>query len=916
MNKMNTRPIIKLTLVALIAAGVSVGQHGYAQRTEDAHPANLTCEYLNNPLGIDVPSPRLSWQMPTPRSASGLKQEAYRIIVATSPDKLKSGDADLWDSGKVESDQSVLVPYGGEPLLSGMDCYWAVKLWTVASGETPWSQPARFSIGLLDKDDWKGPWIKHPGTIPSTISSKIGLEKHLYFRRNMEIDENLSKAFIHVASAGYHELYVNGEKVDDRVLAPALTRLDKRVHYVTYDIAEALKPGRNTLAIQYGPGWSRYSFYRKNVALFPAIRVQLNAITSSGKPIALSSGKDWRCSVAASENIGKTRYRDNGGELIDGRRIVANWNQPGFDDSSWVTSEEIPFDVLLSAQMMEPSRIIERIKGKTVEKRGDDYMVDLGKNFTGFLKVRLRDQAEGDEIQMYLADADDGNQEYGQVSRYLCAGQDEEVFQNRFNYTAGRYVTLKGMKQAPKPGDVEGLAVSTDMRRTGSFECSNELFNRIYETDIWTFLANTTEGFTSDCPHRERLGYGEVQVATSWGIGFPNFQSSAFYTKVVRDWADVQEDSGWFNHTAPQINKHYGGPMWSSAGLSVANTVYKNNGDLRILESIYPAGKRWLAFLEKHVEDGLLKNYAGHKGKFLGDWAAPKGRKEWGNTPEAAFFNNCVYAMNLNDMERMARLLGREEDSKQYHSKLEELRKAIHAKYYDAEKSSYANDTQVQIAFALSTGVVPEPLREKVEQRLVQRLKEQGYFDMGSSGLPVLLKYLIDESDLAGLMFAPLAKTTQPGYGFFLQKGETTWPEYWSGDVDSRIHTCYTGIASWFIKSIGGIRPSSDAPGYKQFIIKPVLAGDLTYAKAATESLYGRISSEWNKSNGNLNLNIEIPANSSATVYVPTIAPESITMNGSPVRKTGAVTLVRVESNHAVFNVGSGSFRFVSKISK
>jgi alpha-L-rhamnosidase len=874
----------------------------------DVQPADLRCEHLGDPVGIDVTLPRLSWRMEDAAHVPGRKQTAYRVLVASSKQQLDKDQGDLWDSGKVSSSQSHLVSYAGKPLGSHTECHWKVKLWTGDGPETPWSPAARFTIGLLEPSDWQGPWMTY-GADPET-NQPVPREKHLWFRHNLELGQAPASAIIHIASIGYHELYVNGTKADDRVLAPTLTRLNRRVHYVSYDIARLLRAGTNCIGIHYGPGWARYSFFNTS----PAIRVQLHGTTPDGQGISLSSGKDWRYRVAASENTGKWEWGNNGGERMDARRLVPDWNLPGHDVSTWAKAVATQKNITLSAEMIPPSRVIVSVP--TVEitdagkaENGDPlHQVLLEKNFTGFLRIKVRGQASGDRIVITVADAPSPNSVFNQISEYICTGEKEEEFQHRFNYCAGRYLSIQGLKQKPRPEDITGLAISNALERVGSFSCSNGLFNRIYETDVWTFLANTTEGFTADCPHRERMGYGEVAFATSWGIGLPNFQSGAFYAKVVRDWADVQEGKGWIHHTAPQTNKHDGGAMWSSAGLNVAAETYLHHGDPRVLEANHASAKRWLEFLHQNVKDDLLTSYNKDSGKFLGDWAAPGGRNEGGNSPEAKFFNNCVYAKNLADFIHHSKVLGREEGIAVYQERLDHLLARIHREFYQPETASYAKGTQVQQAFALLTGVCPPDLRDKVRENLFNDIQKRGFLDMGSSGLPVLLKYMIEQSGRSELLADPLSRTTMPGYGFFLEQGQTTWPEHWQPRT-SNIHTCYTGIASWFIKSVGGIRPDPAHPGFQKFLIQPVLAGDLTHARASTESPYGVIVSEWRRKGNALTLDVEIPPNASATVHVPTSEPELFRKKVSGLK---GVTFLRLEPKRAIVQLEAGRYSLES----
>ncbi|TDL99750.1 MAG: hypothetical protein C4K58_00395 [Flavobacteriaceae bacterium] len=589
---------------------------GNAQSTLQV--SDLQVEYLTQPIAVDVVEPRFSWKLID--QTRGQKQTAYQILVASNKELLEKEKGDLWDSGKVNSSQLAQIVYGGQKLHSNQVCFWKVRSFDKDQNPSLWSEVSSFSIGLLQNSDWKGIWMQHP-----TASD----EKHIWFRKDFTLNQNTETAFVYVASVGYHELYINGKKVDDRVLAPSLTRLNKRVLYVGYDVKSLLKPGKNTLAIWYGPGWSRYKHYQKDIT--QSLKVQMEYAYKDGKTFSLSSDNSWKCKVSSSQNLGHNKHADNGGESVDARKFVTNWNQTDLDTSGWESAKEVQLNLVLSSQMSEPSRVLDSLEAKDiVEIKKGVYRIDLGKNFTGFLSLKFRNTKEGDLVKISVSDDSKTKKDFGQKYRYICKGQEVETFENRFNYTAGRYIYLSGLRTKPSQGDIQALLVGNDLKGSGSFTSSNALFNQIYDTDLWTFRINTTEGFTSDCPHRERLGYGEELFATAWGIGMPTYKAGAFYNNLMRNWTDMQEPSGWIYHTTPQANHiAWGGPLWSSAGLNIAWEYYQNYGDTKALELVYEPSRKWLEFLSQHTENGLLVPYFGF-GKFLGDWAGPGGRKEFG----------------------------------------------------------------------------------------------------------------------------------------------------------------------------------------------------------------------------------------------------------------------------------------------
>jgi alpha-L-rhamnosidase len=541
--------------------------------------------------------------------------------------------------------------------------------------------------------------------------------------------------------------------------------------------------------------------------------------------------------------------------------------------------------------------------------------VEMGTNFTGWMEIRNLHGSPGGKMTIRIVDDPKSRGEFRQENTYIC-GEAPGTFRNRFNYAGGRYVFIAGVDDPPQLADITGYALSTDFERTGRFECSDPLLNQIYETDLWTFRANTLNGVTVDCPHRERLGYGEVAWATAWGCGLPNYRAGAFYTHLIRNWCDVQHEDGSLWFVAPHMRYSWGGPLWSSAPITTAWEMYRHYGDTRVLADSYPTCQRWMEFLSSKVSanaEGLLTPYIQHRGRFLGDWSAPRGRKEWGDSREALLFNNCVYALDLMMMIDIAKALDHQEDAALYAAQLAEHRQNIHKHFFDAEKKVYLEGRQVHLAFPLYVGVVPEDLRPDVIANLKKEITEtRPYLDMGSSGLPVLLHYLIEDAEWNDLLYQHLRKTTEPGYGFFLRMDETTWPEYWTSDCASKIHTCYTGVASCFVKGIGGIRNAPDHFGYKRFVIKPHLVGDLTFATVSMESLYGKIVSAWTRKDGKMTLHVEVPPNSTAKVYVPAGDPRSIRESGKPLESVKGVKFLEVENGRAVLRVDSGHYSFVS----
>jgi len=891
-----TAPVLGC-LAWVVLASISSGE----QKAAGVGPKvmDLRCEYLSNPVGIDVAQPRFGWKLDPVGVSRGLKQSAWQVVVETA-----SG-APLWDSGKVGSEDSVNRSYAGKALQSSQDCRWKVRVWGRDGQEGPWSEPARFVTGLMDPKDWKGSWIRNREAPHS---------RHIWYRKSFDLDQVPESAFVHLASIGYHELYINGERIGTEVLAPDVTNLNKRVLYVSYDVRAQLRPGKNVIGVWTGSGWAEAdgSFGKGVWEQDSVFRCQ--AEFSNGTTLFTDS--TWKCQVSSSENRGRWKgggQGEYGGEVIDARMHQPEWNRIGFDDSKWLAASTYDRTIELSAQMLEPTRKVKVIKPIKVTHANGRSTFDMGRNFTGWIEFDLRNGKEGQTVIFMTANRPEMVEEYDQRSVYIHDASGVGTFSHRFNYNAGRWITVEGLGYEPTIEDMRCHMVTNDRRRIGQFECSKPMFNRIYETDLDTYVANTVNGVTMDCPHRERYGYGEIVLSCSWGCGIPNFESAAFYRKVTQDWFDVQRKDGFVNTIAPQIYQGAGGTLWSSAPVTASWEFQRAYGDVRQLEHAYEPMKRWVDYLHRFVSaDGVLTAYESAS-RFLGDWATPHG-SEYGNTEAAKLFNNCVYAYCLQVMVESARILGRDDDGKTYAERLAALRPNVHRQFFNEATGQYIDGRQLAMAFPLYVGITPEPLRESVMAKFVEEISvRKPYLDTGSSGLPILLKFMVEHAERSDLLFACLAREEQPGYGYFLKRGETTWPEYWPIDGEpSRIHTCYTGISGYFIRGIAGIGPDPTEGGMKRFMLKPKLVGDMTWAKASSESLYGKIVSNWTREGKTATFEMQVPPNSTATVFIPTAKIADLRESGGDVEKAAGVRFISMQDRCAVLELDSGVYRFIS----
>ena len=904
---------------------------------------DLKCEYRTNPLGIDNTKPRFSWKLVQNDQERGQKQTAYQVLVASSLDKLNDNTGDVWDSGKVNSNQSVNNTYQGSALESAKQYFWKVKVWDKDGNASNWSEPVKFSMGLLKQSDWKGDWI---------LKSDQKKTDHNWYRKNVTLSDKASSAFVFVGSFGYHELYVNGEKITENVMNPVSTYMKKRIAYLTYDISDKLKKGDNVIAIWHAAGWSRWRRIREYRQIPFVFKAQAE-IVAGGKQITLKSDTTWKTKKSQTEYYGDWDILRFGGETIDDSKREDNWNTAEYDDSNWMNANVYNHEVLnakipngnnisfalnsnknrevralyspitaqLSAQMVEPQVRFKEIKAIAVDKNEDGtYRIDMGENYTGFFEMDLYNGKEGDSILFEISDQLGQTSSWSQKSKYIFGKSGKGKFQNRFNVTGGRWITVHGLTSGPKLEDVKGYVVTNDRKQISKFESSSEQLNQIYQVNLNTYLANTMDGILVDCPHRERRGWGEVTVAAMYGDALPNFESGAYMDQYLQYTRDAQYEDGRTRAVINEEDRPF--LMWKANNPLTVWETYRMLGDKKVLEDNYESMQKWMTWLlenSNYETAGAIK--AGTQGlrEFpgLGDWCTPRGNF-WtsSNSPEAVHFNNCLYAFMLDNAMHIAETLGKTEDAKKFKDRLKVQREATHKLSYNSETGKYIKGYQVDHAFALVSGVTPASERDRVEAVLADNvLYKFPYYDTGSSGQALYTRYFTESGERMDLIYELLKDKHHPSFGYFLEQGKTVWPERWSAVGNSQIHTCYTGIGGYFIKGFGGIRPNPEQLGMQNMIIKPAPVGDLTFANTEYESMYGNVVVNWKKEDKGATFHIEIPVNTTAKVYLPATIKEVIQESGVLAENTEGTSFLGTEENKAVgnyviFNVSSGIYDF------
>jgi len=900
-------------------------------------PSSLTCEHLCNPLGIDVAKPRLSWTISSDRR--GEVQKAYQVLVASNEQLLGSDRGDLWDSGKVASDQSVLVGYGGKPLRSEMRCCWKVRVWGRDGKPSPWSESAFWTMGLLGKTSWKGAWIANRAELDPSETVPHSFRDTSYvtqaapsplLRKRFEAPKPVKRATAYVCGLGFYELSINGKRVGDSVLDPAFTRYDKRDLYVTYDVTNLVKQGANAIGVMLGNGWynchsrDSWDFDRAPWRNTPRLLFQMRIEYADGSSDLIASDDSWKTTTGP---IVFDCIRN--GETYDARLERRGWDTAGYSDADWTPALIVdgPGGKLV-AQKAHPVKVIETIKAvKITEPKPGAFVFDFGCNIAGWgrltvaapigTKVTIRyDERlhpDGTLNQHNAAHIRTGS---FQTDTYITKGVGAETWQPRFVYAGFRYAQVEGYPGRPTRASLQALVLHTSFEKTGEFECSNDLLNAIQRNTLRSYVSNFL-GYPTDCPHREKNGWtGDAQVATETGLY--NFGAEPNYARWMYDFDDCQkrigedavaswigspgssrEQEGDLPGIVPSGTWGYGtGPAWDSAYLLIPWHVYLYRGDADVLKAHYDGMKRYVDFLTSRSQDHIV-DYG------LGDWCPPEGGAGGHKTPRA-LTSTAYYCVDASIVSKVAGMLGKTDDARKYAELADQIKSAFQTRFYNPETATYEGDEQCGMACAIYQGLVPEREKAKVMMALVADIERRdGHLWAGILGAKYVMHALTDNGR-ADVAYEIATKRDWPSWGYWIDQGATSLWEDWRGG-GSQNHIMFGDIGAWFYQALAGINPDPAKPGFKHIIIHPRPVVDLKWVRAWHKSPYGVIRSSWKRVGGRFALDIEIPANTTATVYVPAASREGVSVPpGARFR--------RMQDGCAVFEVGAGRFRFDGSI--
>jgi alpha-L-rhamnosidase len=891
--------------------------------------------YMENPVAIDMEQLSFSWK--AVHKEDNRSQSAYRIIISSDINRLQTNLGDAWDTGKVASNESAGIRYGGKTLESSRYYYWKVMLWDNYGNESDYSKTGKFGMGKLYEDDWKANWLGM--TEYSTIAPM--------FRKAFSLEADVVSARAYISALGYYELSLNGQKVGNHVLDPAWTDVRERAMYVVYDVENYLNVGDNIVGVVLGNGWYNNDIPVDTVSQGPQFLFQMDIELANGVKVEITSDIHSGWLVTTSGPILKNSIFH--GEVYDARLENPGWDTAEYD----VNSMEAPIykwkrPLLmeppagkLSVQFLQPIRVTQEISPVKVEMpREGTYVFDLGQNISGWAQLKVSGP-EGAKVVLKHAENvyEDGSldstttRDAAAEEVYILKGRGVETYQPRFTYHGFRYIQVTGYPGKPGLDDITGCVVYSDVKNKSSFTCSNELINQIQKAVLWTEATNL-HGVPTDCPQRdERLGWlNDMTVRAEEAIY--NFDIARLYAKWVNDITDAQgKKTGAITDVAPysRYGRRPADPVCTSF-LLVPWLVYIHYGDKGIIERNYESIKRWEHYLGMHANNNII-DYS-----YFGDWAGPVTASDpdsmasgsYSAITSGDFVSTWSYYYNALLIAKMANVLGKAEEAKEYTDLANRIRAAFNDTYLNKETSQYAKGSQASNAFALFLDMVPEANKEGVLANLVKDVVETNDTHLTTGNQ--CTKYIFDVLTQMGhkdVAYALATQTTYPSWGHMLAGGATTIWERWeqasSGLVTqccSQNHPMYGSISAWFYKYLAGIQVDEDGAGFSKFVVKPYIMDGLTDVEARMETIKGEVKVVWSKAGNSVTLSVTVPFNSRARIFVPkaasTGAKTSIVLDeneiwnsekGANASQSGMVYEEETEE-YVVFHAGSGSHQF------
>jgi hypothetical protein len=884
---------------------------------------DLQTEYRINPVGIGIKTPRFSWKLSGDKKIRGQKQTAWHIVVATLPEKLNPREADMWNSGKIYSDQSVFIPYAGKPLASHTTYYWKVCCRDQDGHSSGWSAAASWTTGILNANEWEASWI-------GSGSNEKGLP---VFRKSFFLDKPVSQAIVSICGLGHYELFLNGRKVENRFLDPAWSKFEKTVYYNTFDISDYLKKGSNVVGVALGKGFYNTVGDRRNHQVINENELQLilqaKVIYKDGSQQSVLSDGSWKTTpgpILHDAILGGTDY--------DARRFPKGWTDVNYDESHWANAriKSGPGGELCASEFPE-MRVMEVFKPVRIDEPEQGIFVyDFGQNTSAKPAVRISGKS-GQVILLTPAEQRHGqtgriNNGKGRVNQagvgqpnywqYTLSGDTSETWTPAFNYSGFQYIEVSGAVPRgvdnpdglPVIEEMESLHIRNTSPSVGRFYCSDSLFNQINRIIDQSVRSNMSHVYT-DCPHREKLGWLEQSYLMGPSTAY-GYNIAEFYSKIAKDIRDTQADNGMIYTIAPYPRPIRPGaddlrytPEWGAAGVLVPWLVYQWYGDTMVLNENFLMMKRFVDFMQA-TSDSLIPKPG------LGDWfdyghGDKPGRPRF--TPQkltaTAIFYHCADVT-----AKTARVLDDTIAFQHYTILATDIKEAFNDNFFNG-KDEYLNfgSCQTANAMALALGLAPAEHSDKILLKLIEDIKQRGFQQTtGDIGHRYLLEALMRNgySDVIATM---TRRETQGSYGGIIKQGWTSMPEAWDINLSSSLNHCMLGhILQWFWQSLAGIRPDPNSPGFKTTLIAPDINGTVDAAKGTYNSMYGEITCAWRKEKKHVEMEIAIPVNTTALIYLPVDHPEKVYEHNIALPETGLE--FSLENGKLVVSVGSGKYSF------
>jgi hypothetical protein len=882
-------------------------------------PVDLRCEYVSDPLGVDVTHPRLFWKL---RSTGRYQhQTACQILAASSPGSLAHDEGDVWDSGRVASEETIQIPYGGPPLRPSQQVFWKVRVWDGDGRVSPWSQPASWTMGLLNQEDWQARWI---------TASRTNKDPLPIFRKSVQLGKPVREAVIHICGLGQYELSINGRRVGDREMDPGWTNYRQTCLYSSYDVTSMLEPGDNAIGVMLGNGMynvpgGRYTKFKGTFGP-PKLICQMHITFADGSTAVVRSDETWK--YALGPIVFTCIY---GGEDYDARREQIGWDRPGFDDRAWSAALvcDGPGGKLI-AQYAPPVKVADYLPAVAIQRLGDgEYEIDCGTNLSARPVIKVRGAA-GSQVVIKVAEkrGQPWMSNGGHIYTCTLKGDGDEIFRPRFTYFSFQYLYVSGVDrpedaatggQKPLLLEAGSEFLTSSAAAVGGFECSNALFNDI-NAMIDRSVRSNLQSVLTDCPHREKLGWLEVAHLMGPSILYHR-DAHGLYQKICRDTTESQLDNGLVPDIAPEYTRFSGGffesPEWGSACVQLPNLLYTWYGDRVTEERQYETMARYTRYLAStRNEKGLVKPGLGD----WYDWTPEKGHVGASQLTPAELPATAFLHDNARIVAGVAERMGKKPDADEFTGLARQVRQDFIRAYYKPAEHSVATGSQAALATALYFGMVPDEDRKDVLANLVAELEKAQYRQSTGEVCFRMLVQALADGGRSDVVYRMIDRTDPPGYGNMLRLGFKTLSERWDKPGSSMNHCMFGHIQEWFQQSVVGIRQAPDGIAFNRLLLRPEPVGDLTSASGYYDSVRGRIESRWRIEYGRFYWRVVVPPNATAEVHMPTADAGKVTESGRPAKQSQGITFLRAEPardtkegvGRAIFKVGSGEYEFCS----